>query len=111
MFRRLALIPLVFLVLAPMLAFGANPPASPPKLSAAAIVERNIAARGGLSAWHAVQALSWSGKMEAGGNNQRYLKAPGMPAPPVNQEPGAQVQLPFTLEMKRGHKKHLDLQF
>jgi outer membrane lipoprotein-sorting protein len=114
MLSRTAVVPqvfLVFVVFAPLLAFGAGAPAVAPKLSAPAIVERNIAARGGQSAWHAVQALSWSGKMEAGGNNQRYLKAPGMPAPPVNKEPGAQVQLPFTLEMKRGHKKRLDLQF
>jgi hypothetical protein len=86
-------------------------PASAPKMSAAAIIERNLAARGGQSAWQSVQTLSWTGKMEAGGNNQRYLNAPGMPAPPVNQEPAAQVQLPFTLEMKRGHKSRLELSF
>jgi hypothetical protein len=103
-------VPLAF-VLAPVLAYGADKSAGAAKLSAAAIVERNITARGGQSAWHAVQTLSWTGKMEAGGNNQRYLKAPGMPLPPVNQEPAAQVQLPFTLEMKRGHKMRLDLQF
>jgi len=96
---RNAVIPLLAvplaLVLAPALAHGADKPAGVAKLSAAAIVERNITARGGQSAWHAVQTLSWAGKMEAGGNNQRYLKAPGMPAPPVNPEPAAQVQLPF----------------
>jgi hypothetical protein len=89
----------------------ADKPASAAKLNAAAIIERNIAARGGSGAWHAVQTLSWSGKMDAGGNNQRYLKAPGMPAPPVNENPAAQVQLPFTLEMKRGRKSRLELQF
>jgi len=103
-------VPLAF-VLAPALAHGAEKPAAVAKLSAEAIVERNVTARGGQSAWHAVQTLSWAGKMEAGGNNQRYLKAPGMPMPPVNKEPAAQVQLPFTLEMKRGHKMRLDLQF
>jgi hypothetical protein len=112
---RNVLIPLVAvplaLVFAPALAHGADKSAGIAKLSAAAIVERNITARGGQSAWHAIQTLSWTGKMEAGGNNQRYLKAPGMPAPPVNPEPAAQVQLPFTLEMKRGHKMRLDLQF
>jgi hypothetical protein len=98
-------------VLAPALVQGAEQPAGPARLSAAAIVERNITARGGQGAWHAVQTLSWTGKMEAGGNNERYLKAPGMPAPPVNPNPAAQVQLPFALEMKRGHKMRLDLQF
>jgi hypothetical protein len=92
-------------------AHAAVKPTAVPTMSAAAIAERNIAARGGASAWHAVQTLSWSGKMEAGGNNQRYLKAPGMPAQPVNPETAAQVQLPFTLEMKRGHKMRMDLQF
>jgi outer membrane lipoprotein-sorting protein len=107
---RMLVIPLAVGVLAPALVLGADQPATA-KLSAAAIVERNIAARGGSSAWHAVQALSWSGKMDAGGNNQRYLKAPGVPAPPVNDNPAVQVQLPFTLEMKRGRKSRLELQF
>jgi hypothetical protein len=132
---RKVVIPLAVLALAPTLVLGAAPPvvvnesvaanrpavakrtvvsdalASAPTLSAAAIIERNIAARGGASAWNTVQTLSWSGKMDAGGNNQRYLKAPGMPAPPVNENPSAQVQLPFTLEMKRGRKRRLELQF
>lgn len=110
MFRMLVL-PLAAVALSPALVLGADPPATAAKLSAAAILERHIAARGGASAWHAVQALSWSGRMDAGGNNQRYLKAPGMPAPPVNENPAVQVQLPFTLEMKRGHKSRLELQF
>jgi len=135
MLRRVV-IPLVVLALAPALVLGADKPvvankpagaaskpassankpetdqpASAAKLSAAAIVERTISARGGPSAWHSVQTLSWSGKMDAGGNNQRYLKAPGMPAPPANENPAAQAQLPFTLEMKRGRKSRLELQF
>ena len=114
MFRNVV-VPLVAaplaIALVPALAHAVDKPAGFAKLSAEAIVERNITARGGQSAWHAVQTLSWTGKMEAGGNNQRYLKAPGMPMPPANQEPAAQVQLPFTLEMKRGHKMRLDLQF
>ncbi|MEA3179831.1 MAG: hypothetical protein QOI59_3354 [Gammaproteobacteria bacterium] len=108
---RNTVVPMLALALATTLAQGAEKPASTARMSAAAIVERNIAARGGQSAWHAVQTLSWSGKIEAGGNNQRYIKAPGMPAPPPNPNPAAQVQLPFTLEMKRGHKMRLDLQF
>ena len=42
-------------------------------LSAAAIVEKNVAARGGLQAWRAVQTLSLSGKVDAGGNNRPTL--------------------------------------
>lgn len=84
---------------------------SPANMSAATIVERNIAARGGEGALHSLQTLSFSGKMDAGGNNQRYFKVPGMPPPPPNPDGAAQVQLPFTLEMKRGHKSRLELQF
>src|SRR6476659_1106620 len=108
---RNKVIPVLALAFAAALAQGTEKPAGTAGMSAAAIIGRNIAARGGQSAWHAVQTLSWSGKMEAGGNNQRYIKAPGMPAPPPNPNPTAQVQLPFTLEMKRGHKMRLDLQF
>ena len=111
---RSKVIPWVALALVPLLANGAAKPApaaAAPKLTAAAIVERNIAARGGLAAWHAVQTMSWSGKLDAGGNNQRYLKAPGMPAPPVSENPNAQVQLPFTMDMQRGRKSRLELQF
>jgi len=99
---------------APVHATAARAAASkltPANMSAAAIVERNIAARGGEGALRSLQTLSLSGKMDAGGNNQRYFKAPGMPPPPPNPDSAAQVQLPFTLEMKRGHKSRLELQF
>jgi hypothetical protein len=67
--------------------------ATPPvdRLSAAQIVEKNVAARGGLQAWRAVQTLSMSGKLEAGGKQD--------------------VQLPFVLEMKRQRKTRFELQF
>jgi hypothetical protein len=87
------------------------PTSSAPRLSAAQIVERSIAARGGLSAWRSVQALSWSGKMDAGGGNQKQLKIPGMPPPKPVENPGAQAQLPFVLEMKRARKQRLEIRF
>jgi hypothetical protein len=106
---------LLTLALAPTWLAAAQAPgaasASVPSLSAAVIVQRNIAARGGQSAWNAIQSLEWSGKMEAGGNNQRQVKIPGMQPAAVNQTPNAQVQLPFTLDLKRGHKTRLELQF
>jgi hypothetical protein len=58
-----------------------------------------------------VQTLSWSGKMDAGGNNQRYMKAPNAPTPPPPKDPNAQVQLPFSLEMQRGRKSRLEIEF
>ncbi len=99
------------LALGPALAIGADKPAAPAKLSAAQIVDRNVAARGGLSAWRSVQTLSWSGKLEAGGNNERQLKIPGMPPPAITRTPAAQVQLPFVLEMKRSRKQRLEIVF
>jgi outer membrane lipoprotein-sorting protein len=107
---RVTVLSWTILALAPALAFGADGPA-PAKLSAATIVERNVAARGGLAAWQAVHTLSWSGKLDAGGNNQRYFKAPGVPAPPPVKDPNAQVQLPFVMEMKRGRQSRLEIVF
>ena len=72
------------------LIFEASPQA-PVKLTAAQIVEKNISAKGGLQAWRAVQTISFSGKMDAGGN--------------------AKAQLPFVLEKKRPRKTRVELQF
>ncbi len=86
--------------------------AAAPKMTAAEIVDRNIAARGGLAPWQAVKTLSWSGKMDAGGNNQPRYSAPGMPPPPPpSNTPAEQVQLPFTLELQRGRKSRLEIIF
>src|SRR5579863_5338798 len=54
---------------------------APAKLTAAQIVERHIAARGGLQAWHAVQAISWTGKMDAGSGNSIARSATFMRGP------------------------------
>jgi hypothetical protein len=83
----------------------------PAKLSAAEIVNRNIAARGGLDAWRAVRTLSWSGTVEAGGNNQRSLRLPGMPPQPAPEKPDEQVKLPFTYEMARARKSRFEVEF
>src|ERR1700680_1312874 len=48
------------------LATAAESPAPSPRLSAEQIVERHVAARGGLQAWRAVQTLAVSGTMDAG---------------------------------------------
>jgi hypothetical protein len=60
-------------------------------LSAAQIVDRNVAARGGLEAWRAVNTLTLAGKMDAGGKTN--------------------VELPFVMKMKRPHKSRLELKF
>lgn len=60
-------------------------------MSAAQIVERNVAARGGLQAWHAVNTMTMSGQMEAGGTKN--------------------TRLPFTMTLKRPHKSRIEIRF
>jgi hypothetical protein len=87
-----------------------------PKLSAADIVAKNVAARGGLQAWRSVQALTLTGKLGAGGNQRATLPVPnpagrrgqGLIAP---QRPVEEAQLPFVLELKRPSKMRLEVQF
>jgi len=62
-----------------------------PGLTAAQIVERNVQARGGLDAWHAVTSMTLTGRMEAGGS--------------------ANPELPFVMKMKRPHKSRLEIRF
>lgn len=61
------------------------------KLSAAQIVDRNVAARGGLDAWRAVNTLTLSGQMEAGGKTN--------------------AELPFVMKMKRPRMSRLEIRF
>jgi outer membrane lipoprotein-sorting protein len=60
-------------------------------LSAAQIVDRNVAARGGREAWHAVSAMTMSGQIEAGGTKN--------------------TKLPFVMTMKRPHKSRFEIRF
>jgi outer membrane lipoprotein-sorting protein len=60
-------------------------------LTAAQIVERNAAARGGLAAWRAVQSMSMSGEMDAGGKTD--------------------ARVPYTLSLKRPHMSRLEIDF
>jgi hypothetical protein len=66
-------------------------PADLPKLSATQIVDKNVAARGGLAAWRAVQSMTVSGKLEAGGKKNTLL--------------------PYTLQVERPNKNRLEIQF
>jgi hypothetical protein len=90
----------------------AGPPA-PVNLPASAIVEKNVAARGGLQAWRSVQTLSLQGKLGAGGN-QRAALLPltnKLDQKIVPQRPVEEVNLPFLMELKRSRKMRLELQF
>ena len=64
---------------------------SPSTLSADQIVAQNIAARGGLKAWRAVDTLVLTGQMDAGGTKH--------------------ARLPFVMEMKRPHMSRLEIKF
>jgi hypothetical protein len=90
MYRK-TLMTSVVLALGISLAAGAYIPPAPGNLSPAEIVDRNVAARGGLSAWRAVQAMSFAGKLDAGGKQN--------------------VQLPFVMEMKRPRKARVEIEF
>jgi hypothetical protein len=91
---------------------GTETKADAPKLTAAQIIDKNVAARGGLSAWRAVQTLEMKGKLDAGGNRREAIVAPttkkGLQIP---QRPAEQVQLPFVMELERGRKKRVEIQF
>lgn len=92
---------------------------SPASLTAAQIAEKNIAARGGLQAWRAVQTLSWSGKLDAGAGDsiarsRRYAEgkiSPTSRMAPTATKPAEQVQLPFVYEMKRPRKSRMEIEF
>lgn len=101
------------LIMAVSLALASDAPAAPANLTAEQIVAKNVAARGGLQAWRAVQTLSMSGKLEAGGNDSSPLPhsvsyGAGVDLP---QRPTAQALLPFRLELKRARKSRLELDF
>jgi hypothetical protein len=69
----------------------ASAAASAADLSAAQVAERNVAARGGLTAWRAVNTLTLSGELDAGGKQD--------------------AKLPFVLNLKRPHKSRLEIRF
>ena len=104
----------------------AAPQVQVPPLTAAQVLDKHIAARGGAQAWKAVQALQLSGKVDAG-KGDNYARAVKM----VNagkkaggkgtaaeiasangpKEDAKQVELPFTLDLKRPNKTRLEIQF
>jgi hypothetical protein len=98
---------------------AADAPQTPQsKFSAAAIVEKNIAARGGLQAWRGVQTMTMSGTLGAGGNERASLNKPApipsshkgleatMPTRPKNE-----ALLPITVYLARNRKMRIELEF
>jgi hypothetical protein len=102
-----------------LLSFAGDKVASSGTLTAAQIVEKNVAARGGLQAWRGVQSLKETGKMGAGGNDRatQSVEIPGARRPgkamplPSNPRLKEEAQLPFTLELERPRKLRLEIEF
>jgi outer membrane lipoprotein-sorting protein len=103
------------------LAAAAGKPAA---LSPEQVVDKHVAARGGLTAWRAVQTLSVSGKLDAGTGDsiQRsmIMAQQGAGASARRAERSAalgaakaaqQIQLPFRLETRRPNKSRLEIDF
>jgi hypothetical protein len=105
----------ILVTLAVSLVRAADTRSAPAGLSAAQIVDKNVAARGGLQAWRAVQTLSLQGKMGAGGNQRAALPVPMANSQDVAstlpRRPAEEAQLPFLMEMKRPRKVRLEVQF
>ena len=110
----------ISLVCANLLAVAQDTPRSRVKLSAVDIADKNVAARGGLQAWRAVQTMSLAGKLGAGGNQRAALPVPN-PGPggagrrssrqTLASRPAEEVQLPFVMELQRPRKMRFELQF
>ena len=118
---RLLLVSLCF----PLALLAAGKP-KPAKLTAKQILDKHVAARGGLQAWHAVQSMVWSGKMDVGSadsvaRSAKYVssamsrkgKGPRTPPPAADGKTDSQkqVQVPFVLEMKRPAKSRIEIEF
>jgi hypothetical protein len=65
--------------------------AAPVNMSVEQIIERSVAARGGLAAWHDAKTLSVAGEIDAGGKPNHVL--------------------PYVLKEKRPHKSRLEITF
>jgi len=105
----------------------AAPKLAPSNLTVAQIVEKNVAARGGLKNWQAVKTLSMTGKMDAGRavkpatdpqqapQSKSMSRAARLEAAKKSaehsEENAKQVQVPYTLEMKRPYKMRLEITF
>jgi len=88
------------------------------------IIAKHVAARGGLSAWHDVQTMSWTGKMDAGtgdstSKSTQLAQEAMVPKnrkqaatmAPENVVPQKQVQLPFVVDMKRPTLSRVEIRF
>lgn len=114
MYRQLLAIG-IFTASALLCAAPRNAATSEQTLSAAEIVDKNVAARGGLQAWRAVQTMSLTGKMGAGGNQRATIQTPAPNRKAarqfVTQRVAEEVQLPFLMKLQRPNKSRVEIQF
>lgn len=84
-------------------------------LSATEIVAKNVASRGGLTAWRKVQTLQFEGKLGAGGDQRGALPSPETAA--VSRRISSprrlekEAELPFTMELQRPRKTRIEVVF
>lgn len=115
---RHTLVPVLCILLSasPAFAAGKDKAVSHAQLTAQQIVDKNVAARGGLKAWHAVQTMRMTGKIDAG----RLRTKPPVPLYAVTKArykipkpapEGKVVQLPFVMDLKRPNKMRFELEF
>jgi hypothetical protein len=122
---QLLLAVLVSLVL-PATPRAADGKRGPAKLTAHQIVQRHLAARGGLQGWHGVRSMAWNGRMDVGygdsvARSERYVsgamarkgRGPRAARSGAKDQEHApvQVQVPFLLEMKRPAKSRIEIEF
>ena len=99
---------------------------APAGVTATQVVQKHIAARGGLQVWQSLQSMAWNGKMDVGfgdsaARSARYVSNESMRSAKQqraamikaqNQQPAEkQIQVPFVLEMKRPGKSRIELEF
>jgi hypothetical protein len=98
--------------------------ATPPDLPLQQIIDRNIAARGGVAAWRGIKTLSLSGTMDAGNvmpDPSTYVEDPRNPTGPRKRlhpdptkvrsdaEAPKPITLPFLMDFKRPRMMRVEL--
>jgi len=86
---------------------AAAAPVSLPAMSAQQVVEHYVDARGGATAWKAVNTLQFAGKMGAGGATYEAVSKKLT----LERKQREEMQLPFVLKSKRPYKLRLELTF
>jgi hypothetical protein len=97
-----------------------------PGMSAAQVIERNLAASGGAGAWRRVSSMTVSGKLDAGterkdgglladatpmSNAERKMRERLLVTGKVHAQPAKVIQLPFKMELERPNKSRIEVPF